>query len=161
MQSLLKLAGNSLGTLQSTMEMAVPQMFPMLPGNLRALPQGMEEGNSILVPSICCISVQWQLYMMQMRHSSGNKASTSVSLTVTIVFVVTEITTDTNFSFSTWYIDIVFIALLPLDGTWNVKSLQFLNSAGQWQEKITFFVEHIQNCSREWEGWVWCCHGNG
>ena len=111
MQSLLKLAGNSLGTLQSTMEMAVPQMFPMLPGNLRALPQGMEAGNSILFPSICCISVQWQLYMMQMRHSSGNKASTSVSLTVTIVFVVTEITTDTNFSFSTWYIDIVFHSL--------------------------------------------------
>ena len=58
MQSLLKLAGNSLGTLQSTMEMAVPQMFPMLPGNLGALPQGMEAGNSILFPSIRCISVQ-------------------------------------------------------------------------------------------------------
>lgn len=45
---LFKPAGNSLGTLlQLTMETVVPQMFPMLPGNLGALPQGMEAGNSI------------------------------------------------------------------------------------------------------------------
>ena len=104
-------------------------------------------------------------------HLSASICKVNGNSSVSLHYLFLSLQKDYSLS-STWYIDIFFYSFLPrhlamrLDAIYTCampvfKSLQFLNSAGQWQVKITFFIEHNRDCSREWKDWVWCCHGNG